>query len=201
MAADKRRTKRTDEKPIRDELLDELLADYEKPEDVIGENGLLKRLTKRLLERAMNAELADHLGYEKHDPAGYNSGNSRNGTTSKTLRGNFGAVELETPRDRAGTFEPKIVAKGQTRFTGFDDKIISMYARGMSTREIQGHLEEIYQVEVSPALISNVTDAVLEEVKSWQSRPLDAVYPIVYLDALVVKIPIPAMCATRRSTW
>ena len=139
MAADKKKRKRTDEKPIREELLDELLADYQKPEDVIGENGLLKRLTKRVLERAMGAELADHLGYEKHDPAGYRSGNSRNGATSKTLKGNFGTMEIETPRDRAATFEPKIVAKGQTRFTGFDDKIISMYARGMSTREIQGH--------------------------------------------------------------
>src|SRR5947209_628961 len=188
MAADKKRKRRTDEKPIREELLDELLADYKKPEDVIGENGLLKRLTKRVLERAMNAELTDHLGYEKHDPAGYNSGNSRNGTTSKTLQGNFGALEVETPRDRAGTFEPKIVAKGQTRFTGFDDKIISMYARGMSTREIQGHLEEIYHVEVSPTLISNVTDAVVEEVKPWQNRPLEEVHPIVYMDALRVKV-------------
>src|SRR6266566_1996530 len=188
MAADKKKKKRTDEKPIREELLDELLADYEKPEDVIGENGLLKRLSKRVLERGMNRELGEHLGYEKHDPAGYHSGNSRNGTTSKTLKGNFGAMELETPRDRAGTFEPKIVAKGQTRFTGFDDKIISMYARGMSTREIQGHLEEIYKMDVSPTLISNVTEAVMEEVKSWQNRPLDAVYPIVYLDALVVRI-------------
>src|SRR6266705_3571545 len=188
MAADKKKKKRTDEKPIREELLEELLTDYEKPEDGIGENGLLKRLTKRVLERAMNAELGDHLGYEKHDPAGYHSGNSRNGTTSKTLKGNFGAMELETPRDRAGTFEPKIIGKSQTRFTGFDDKIISMYARGMSTREIQGHLEEIYKVDVSPTLISNVTEAVMEEVKSWQNRPLDAVYPIVYLDALVVRI-------------
>src|SRR2546423_3954990 len=169
-------------------LIDKLLADYKKPEDIIGENGLLKQLTKALLERAMQVEMTDHLGYEKHDPAGNNSGNSRNGATTKTLKGDFGEMALETPRDRNGSYEPKIIGKGQTRFTGFDDKIISMYARGMSTREIQGHLEEIYKVEVSPTLISNVTEAVLEEVKSWQSRPLDAVYPIVYLDALVVKI-------------
>ena len=169
-------------------LIDKLLADYKKPEDIIGENGLLKQLTKAVLERAMQAEMTEHLGYEKHDPAGNNSGNSRNGGTTKTLKGDFGETPLETPRDRNGSYEPKIVGKSQTRFTGFDDKILSMYARGMSTREIQGHLEEIYKVEVSPALISNVTDAVLEEVKSWQSRPLDAVYPIVYLDALVVKI-------------
>jgi putative transposase len=169
-------------------LIDKLLADYKKPEDIIGENGLLKQLTKALLERAMQAEMTEHLGYEKHDPAGNNSGNSRNGATTKTLKGDFGEVPLETPRDRNGSYEPKIVGKGQTRFSGFDDRIISMYARGMSTREIQGHLEEIYKVEVSPTLISNVTEAVMEEVKSWQSRPLDSVYPIVYLDALVVKI-------------
>jgi putative transposase len=169
-------------------LIDKLLADYKKPEDIIGENGLLKQLTKALLERAMQAEMTEHLGYEKHDPAGHNSGNSRNGATTKTLKGDFGEMPVETPRDRNGSYEPKIVAKGQTRWTGFDDKIISMYARGMSTREIQGHLEEIYKVEVSPALISNVTEAVMEEVKSWQNRPLDAVYPIVYMDALVVKI-------------
>ena len=169
-------------------LVDKLLADYKKPEDIIGENGLLKQLTKALLERAMQAELTDHLGYEKHDSAGNNSGNSRNGASTKTLKGDFGEIPLETPRDRNGSYEPKIVGKGQTRFTGFDDKILSMYARGMSTREIQGHLEEIYKVEVSPTLISNVTEEVMEEVKIWQSRPLDAVYPMIYLDALVVKI-------------
>lgn len=169
-------------------LIDELLADYKKPEDITGEHGLLKQLTKALLERAMQAEMTDHLGYAKHDQVGNNSGNSRNGKTTKALKGDFGELPLETPRDRNGTFEPKIVAKGQTRFTGFDDKIVSMYARGMSTREITGHLQEIYAVEVSPALISSVTEAVMEEVKTWQGRPLDAVYPIVYLDALYVKI-------------
>jgi putative transposase len=169
-------------------LIDKLLADYKKPEDIIGEDGLLKQLTKALLERAMQAEMTEHLGYEKHDSVGHNSGNSRNGATTKTLKGDFGELPLETPRDRNGSYEPKIIGKGQTRFTGFDDKIISMYARGMSTREIQGHLEEIYKVEVSATLISNVTEAVMEEVKSWQSRALDSVYPIVYLDALVVKI-------------
>jgi putative transposase len=165
-----------------------LLGDYKKPEDIIGENGLLKQLTKALLERAMQAEMSEHLGYGKHDPAGHNSGNSRNGKTTKTLKGDFGEMPLETPRDRSGSFEPKMVAKGQTRFTGFDDKILSMYARGMSTREITGHLEEIYGVEVSPTLISHVTDAVKEEVTTWQNRPIDAVYPILYLDALYVKI-------------
>jgi len=169
-------------------LIDQMLADYKKPEDLIGDNGLLKQITKALIERVLSAELTTHLGYEKHDPGGYNSGNSRNGSTKKTLKGNFGELELETPRDRDGTFTPVMVAKGQTRFTGFDDKIISMYARGMSAREITEHLKEIYGVDVSAALISNVTEAVMEEVKTWQGRPLEEVYPIVYMDALYVKI-------------
>jgi putative transposase len=169
-------------------LVDQLLAEYKSPEEIIGENGLLKQLTKAVLERALEGELTEHVGYRKHEGGPGKRGNSRNGKTTKSLKGDFGEIALETPRDRQGTFEPKIVAKGQTRFTGFDDKILSMYARGMSTREIQGHLEEIYGVEVSPTLISNVTDAVVEEVQAWQSRPLDAVYPIVYMDALYVKI-------------
>jgi putative transposase len=169
-------------------LVDALLAGYKKPEDIIGENGLLKQLTKALLERAMNAELTDHVGYEKHDPAGYNSGNSRNGASKKKLKGDFGEMELATPRDRNGSFEPAIVSKGQTRFDGFDDKIISMYSRGMTTREIEGHLKEIYGVEVSPTLVSHVTEAVMEEVKTWQNRPLEEVYPILYMDALRVKV-------------
>ena len=169
-------------------LIDQLLSDHKKPEDIIGENGLLKEVTKAILERALQAEMRDHLGYEKHDPAGHHRGNTRNGKSQKTLKGEFGELELETPRDRKATFEPKIVVKGQTRWTGFDDKIISMYARGMTTREIQGHLEDIYGIEVSPTLISNVTDAVLEEVKQWQNRPLEELYPILYLDALMVKV-------------
>src|ERR1700683_5297060 len=173
---------------IKKELIDELLKGYQKPEDVIGENGLLKQLTKALLERAMSAELTNHLGYEKSDPARYHSGNSRNGTTSKTLKGDFGEMNIETPRDRNGSFEPQIIKKHQTRFDGFDDKILSMYARGMTTREIQGHLEEMYGVEVSPTLVSEVTDAVMEEVKAWQNRALEPLYAIVYLDALYVKM-------------
>ena len=173
---------------IKKEVLDELIKDYKKPEDLIGETGLLKQLTKALLERAMGAELTQHLGYEKHDPAGYHSGNSRNGTSAKTVKGEFGEITVETPRDRNSSFEPQILKKHQTRFDGFDDKILSMYSRGMTTREIQGHLQEMYGVEVSPALISEVTDAVLEEVKAWQSRPLEPLYAIVYLDALYVKM-------------
>jgi putative transposase len=169
-------------------LIDKLLEGYQKPEDLIGENGLLKQLTKALVERALNAELTHHLGYEKHDPEGRGSGDSRNGTSRKKLTGDFGEVEIEVPRDRKGDFEPMIVGKHQRRFTGFDDKILSMYARGMTTREIQGHLQEIYGAEVSPSLISEVTDAVIEEVQQWQSRPLEHLYPIVYLDALLVKM-------------
>jgi putative transposase len=170
------------------EVIDKLLVHYQKPEDIVGENGLLKQLTKALVERAMEAELTTHLGYEKHDPVGYGSGNSRNGTSKKKLKGDFGEIDIAVPRDRNANFEPKIVPKGTSRFTGFDDKILSMYARGMTTRDIQGHLEEMYGVEVSPTLISNVTEAVMEEVRAWQSRPLDPLYPIVYLDALIVKM-------------
>jgi len=170
------------------ELIDKLLAGYKGPEDLIGEHGLLKQLTKALVERALNAELTHHLGYEKHDPEGRLSGNSRNGTSRKRLKGDFGEAEIAVPRDRNGTFTPQIVPPHQRRFTGFDDKILSMYARGMTTREIQGHLEEIYGVEVSPSLISTVTDAVIEEVREWQSRPLEPLYPILFLDALMVKM-------------
>jgi len=174
--------------PITNEVLDQILKDYEKPEDLLSENGLLQQLTKALVERALNGEMTHHLGYEKHSTAGNNSGNSRNGTTPKTIKGKRGQMEIEVPRDRNAEFEPQLVKKNQKRFDGLDEKIISLYARGMTTREIQGHLEEIYSVDVSPSLISNVTDAVLEEVRAWQSRPLDAVYPILYLDALQVKV-------------
>ena len=174
---------------INTNVIDQLLAEHgHRLEDIAGENGLLKQLTKALVERAMQAEMTNHLGYEKHDPAGHKSGNSRNGKSHKKLTGEFGEIDLETPRDREGTFEPKIIAKHQTRFTGFDDKIISMYARGMSTRDIEAHLKEMYGVDISPALVSQVTEEVQDEVRSWQSRPLDSVYPILYLDALRVKM-------------
>ncbi len=169
-------------------MIDKLLADYRGPEDRIGEQGLLRQLTRALVERAMNAELTHHLSQEKHGTSGRGSGNFRNGSSRKRLKGDFGEVVIEVPRDRNGTFTPQIVAPHQRRFRGFDDKILSMYARGMTTREIQGHLEEINGVEVSPALISSVTDAVLEEVKEWQSRPLEPLYAILFLDALMVKM-------------
>ena len=173
---------------VKQSVVDELLKGYRKSEDLIGEGGLLKQLTKALIERALSSELTHHLGYEKNAEAEPAGANRRNGSSGKTLKGEFGEVDIRVPRDREGSFEPKIVAKHQTRWTGFDDKVVSMYSRGMTTREIQGHLEEMYGVEVSAALISEVTDAVLDEVKLWQNRPLDAVYPIVYLDALYVKM-------------
>ncbi|EMF83196.1 transposase, mutator family [Leptospira weilii serovar Topaz str. LT2116] len=170
-----------------EELLDELIKG-KTAEELIGQEGLLKQLTKSLVERAMQGEMTHHLGYEKHASSGNNSGNSRNGKSSKKLKGDFGTIDLEIPRDRNGSFEPQIIQKGQSRFTGFDDKIISMYSRGMTTREISEHLKEIYQVEVSADLISQVTDSVMTTVIEWQNRPLDKVYPILIMDALIVKV-------------
>ena len=173
---------------VSNELIDSLLADYKKPEDLIGEHGLLKQLTKKLVERALEAEMAEHLGHARNAPVANPVGNTRNGRSKKTLKGEFGELPIEVPRDRHGSFEPQIIPKHQTRWTGFDDKILSLYARGMTVREIQGHLEEMYGTEVSPTLISTVTDAVIEDAKAWQSRPLDALYPIVYLDCIHVKV-------------
>jgi putative transposase len=184
-------------KEIPQELLDELLQDYESPEDLVGPDGLLKHLFGRLVETAAGTELTDHLGYEKGDAGGRGSGNSRNGTMSKTLITDHGDVPVAMPRDRNGSFEPKIVAKGQTHFDGFDDKIISMYAGGMTYGEIQGHLADIYGVEVSKDFLTRVTDAVLDDVKVWQSRPLDPCYPVVWVDALVVKIRTDGVVRNR----
>lgn len=173
---------------IRKELLDELLAGYEKPEDLTGPEGLLKQLTGALVERALGAELTEHLGYEPGAPEGTGTGNSRNGASPKRLVTEQGEIPIEVPRDRNGSFEPQLVKKHQRRFDGFDDKILSMYARGMTVRDIQGHLSELYGTEISPSLISAVTDAVVDEVTKWQSRPLDAIWPVIYLDAIVLKV-------------
>lgn len=170
----------TTPKPLPTDLIDCLLADYKKPEDLIGEHGLLKQLTKALVERALQAEMTEHLGHDKHETVTNPTGNARNGKSRKTLKGEFGELPIEIPRDREGSFEPQMIPKHQTRWVSFDDKILSLYARGMTVREIQQHLTEIYGVEVSPTLISTVTDGVLDEVKQWQSRPLDAVYPVIY---------------------
>ena len=172
---------------VSNELIDQLLAGYKKPEDLIGENGLLKQLTKRLVERALEAEMTEHLGHSKNASVANAAGNARNGKSKKTLKGDFGELPIDIPRDRHASFEPQIVSKHQTRWTGFDDKILSLYARGMTVREIQGHLQEMYGAEVSPSLISSVTDAVMDEAKAWQARPLESLYPIVYLDCIHVK--------------
>ncbi len=160
-------------KEIRKELLDELLSDYETPKDLFGKEGLLDSLKKALMERALGAELTEHLGYEKGDPSGRGTSNSRNGHGRKRVLTESGSVEVSVPRDREASFSPQLVKKGQSRLPGFDEKVISMYGRGMTQREIRGHLEELYGIGVSPDLISRVTDAVLEEVKAWQGRPLE----------------------------
>ena len=171
--------------------LDELIEELTKTataEELLGDSGLFKELKKRLIETALDAEMTEHLGYEKHSSDGRGTGNSRNGKTSKRIIAASGEMEIEVPRDRQGDFEPQLVRKRQVRLKGFDEKVLSLYARGMTNRELQDHLEEIYEVTVSPGLISRVTDAVLDEVKAWQNRSLDAVYPIVYLDAIHLKI-------------
>jgi putative transposase len=176
--------------PKVDQLLDNLLRDYTSPEQILGEQGLLKQLTQRLVERALQAELGHHLASESSSApsAASKKGNSRNGYSKKTVSGDSGPLELAIPRDRHSTFEPILVPKGERRLAGLDEKIIALYARGHSTRDIQAQLEDLYGVELSPTLISQVTDAVSDEVKAWQNRPLDRLYPIVYLDALHVKV-------------
>lgn len=174
--------------PINTEVLDSLIKQYDDPMDIFRQGGLMMQLKKAIVERIMEGELTTELGYEKHDRAGDNSGNSRNGYSEKTLKCNDGEVAVKVPRDRNGNYEPKIIPKNQTRFDDMDEKIISLYARGMTTRDIQEQLKDLYHVDVSATLISNVTDEVIDVVKAWQCRPLDKVYPIVYMDALVIKI-------------
>jgi len=174
-------------KTQQDRLIDELIADCDGPESFWGESGLFAQLKKRIVERTLDAEMDNHLGYTKHDPKGNNSGNSRNGRGKKTVVIGTDEVELTPPRDRNATFEPQLIPKGQKYFKGFDDKIIAMYARGMSVRDIQACLLEMYDIDVSEGLISQATDGVMDEVKLWQSRPLDEIYPVVFLDCIVVK--------------
>jgi putative transposase len=173
---------------LSDDVIDELLAGARTEEEIVGPGGVLAQLTKRLVERALAAELTEHLGYEPHEEPPGGAGNTRNGSTAKTLATEHGPVRIGTPRDRKGTFEPQMVRKGQRRFEGFDDKILALYSRGLSTRDIEAHLAEIYGVQVGRDLISRVTDAVMDDVREWQQRPLDDVYPVIFLDALVLKI-------------
>src|SRR6266705_2993790 len=186
----KRDREPADRAPLVDAALaDELLARAQtEGVELLGPDGLLSQVTKAVLERALAEEMTEHLGYEKHDPAGRGSGNSRNGVTGKQLLTEIGGIDLEVPRDRGGSFSPQIVRKGQTRLDGFNDRIIALYARGLTTRDIRAHLREMYDVDVSPDLISRVTDAVLDELQEWQSRPLDRVFPVIFIDALMVKI-------------
>jgi putative transposase len=173
---------------LSDELVDELLAGARCEEEIVGPGGLLSQLTKRLVERAMDVELTDHLGYEHGQSPPGGAVNTRNGSSPKTLVTEHGPVRIDAPRDRQGTFEPRVVRKRQRRFEGFDEKIIALYARGLSVRDIQAHLAEIYGVQVGHDLISRVTDAVMDDARAWQQRPLDDVYPVVFLDCLVLKI-------------
>jgi transposase-like protein len=172
-------------------IIDELMKGYQRPEDMTGPGGILEQLTKRVYERILGAEMTHYLGYDKGQapqPKDRKHKNHRNGTSKKTLLSEDGKLEIEVPRDRAGEFEPQFIPKGQRRFGGFDQKIIAMYAQGMTVREIQRFLEEQYKVEVSADLISTVTDSVLEDVLEWQNRPLDPMYAVVFFDALRVKI-------------
>jgi putative transposase len=171
-----------------DEVIDELLAGARTEEEIVGPGGLLSQLTQRLVERALEVEITDHLGYEPHQEPPGGTGNTRNGSTPKTLSTEHGPVAIGTPRDRDGSFEPKLVRKRQRRFEGFDEKILALYSRGMSTRDIEAHLRELYGVSVGRDLISRVTDAVMDDARAWQQRPLEDVYPVVFLDALVLKI-------------
>lgn len=170
------------------EVLDQLLDGVESAEDLFGQEGLLKQLSKGLIERILEGEMSAHLGYAKHESAGRNSGNSRNGYRSKTVKSEQGQMQIAIPRDRESSYEPILIPNGSQQLSGLNEKVITLYARGMSTRDIQAQLLDLYGVELSPTLISTITDSVLEEVKAWQERPLDALYPIVYLDALVGKV-------------
>src|SRR4051812_2595305 len=184
----RRMVARSDGEQIPDEVIDQLLAGASTEAEIAGPGGLLAQLTRRLVERAMEVELTDHLGYEPHAEPPGGSGNARNGSTPKTLITEQGPVPIDTPRDRNGSFEPRIVKKRQRRFVGFDDKILALYSRGLSTRDIEAHLQEIYGVKVGRDLITKVTDAVMDDVRAWQQRPLEDVYPVVFLDGLVLKI-------------
>ena len=180
---------------ISDEVIDELLAGASTEEEIVGPGGLLAQLSKRLVERAMEVELTDYLGYEPHQEPPGGAGNTRNGGTPKTLAADHGPVRISTPRDRNGSFEPKIFRKGQRRFQGFDDKILALYSRGLSTRDIEAHLEEIYGVKVGRDLISRVTDAVIDDVRAWQQRPLE------YRRGRMHAIHVPRrQCPVRRDT-
>jgi len=182
---------------IKKELINDLLSEVNTEQDLFGKDGLLKVLTRELVEGLLNREMSHHLGYEKHEKNGYNSGNSRNGKSSKKIKTGNGTVEISVPRDRAGEFEPSLIGKRQTRLSELDDQIIELYGHGMTVRDISDYIQRLYGTEVSRELISTVTDGILEEVQLWRNRPLDKIYPIVYIDGLVVKCRLDGQVANR----
>lgn len=182
---------------VRDEIIDELLGNAKTAEDLFGKEGILKNLTKRLMERLLEAEMTNHLGYMKHAIEGRNTGNSRNGKSKKTVKTGNGDIEISVPRDRQSEFEPILVEKRQSRLAGLDDNILSLYAKGMTVRDIQSHLEELYGTEISRDLITTITDAVLEDVKAWRCRPLEELYPIVFIDGFVAKCRLDGRVENR----
>jgi putative transposase len=182
---------------ISDQLIDKLIGDGKTAEELFGKEGLVSQLTKRLIDRSLSSEITHHLGYNKHSLEGNNTGNSRNGSTPKTVKTGTSELTLSIPRDRNGEFEPQLVKTHQRRFTGFDDLVLSLYGKGMTVRDIQAHLEETYGSEVSKDLISTITDGILDEVKEWRNRPLEAVYPIVYIDGFVAKCRVDRQVSNR----
>jgi putative transposase len=182
---------------ITNEMLDELIGNAKTQEDVFGKDGLLKNLSKRLLERMLEAEMTHHLGYEKYATEGQNTGNSRNGKTKKTVKTDSGELDIEVPRDRTSAFEPILVEKRQSRLQGLDNQVLSLYGKGMTVRDIQDHVSQLYGTDVSPDLISTITDSVLGEVTEWRNRPLDKLYPIVFMDGFVVKARLDSVVSNR----
>ena len=182
---------------VNDTIIDQLIGDGKTADELLGKEGLIAQLTKRLIDRSLESEMSHHLGYEKHASEGNNTGNSRNGSTPKTVKTSAGELTLSIPRDREGEFEPQLIKPHQRRFTGFDELVLSLYGKGMTVRDIQTHLEETYDSEVSKDLISTITDAILDDVKAWRNRPLDATYPIIYIDGFVAKCRVDRQVSNR----
>ena len=182
---------------ITNDILDELIGNAKTQEDLFGKDGVLKTLSKQLVERMLQGEITHHLGYEKHAREGHHTGNSRNGKTKKTVKTGNGELEIEVPRDRKSEFEPLLIEKRQSRFKQLDDQVLSLYSRGMTVRDIQEHVSELYGTDISPDLISTITDSVLTEVTEWRNRPLDKLYPIVFIDGFVVKARLDNVVCNR----
>ena len=182
---------------ISDELLDELIGESKTANDIFGKDGLVKSISKRLIERMLESEMDHHLGYEKNSIEGHNGGNSRNGKTSKQIMLGDGKIEVEVPRDRTAEFMPQLIEKRKARLSGSEDVILSLYAKGMTVRDIQAHVEELYDYKISKDLVSTITDGILEEMKEWRNRPLDKLYPIVFIDGFSVKCRLDKAVCNR----